>query len=150
MLLKSACEDLALYQRNSDHLKHIDAIRTMAPTGKATRRSGKAEIRASDRNNRRTRRKRKETFSIYIYKVLKQVHEQLGISSKAMMVMNSFVNDLFERLANEASKLSHIAKRSTISTREIQTALRLLLPGDLVKHAVSEGTKAVNKYTSSR
>ena len=40
--------------------------------------------------------------------------------------------------------------RSTITSREIQTAVRLLLPGELAKHAVSEGTKAVTKYTSSK
>jgi hypothetical protein len=28
--------------------------------------------------------------------------------------------------------------------------VRLLLPGELAKHAVSEGTKAVTKYTSSK
>merc|ERR1719500_1573653 len=59
--------------------------------------------------------------------------------------MNSFVNDLFERIAAEASKLAHYNKRSTITSREIQTAVRLLLPGELAKHAVSEGTKAVTK-----
>ena len=40
----------------------------------------------------------------------------------------------------------HYNKRSTIISREIQTAVRLLLPGELAKHAVSEGTKAVTKY----
>ncbi|KAG5677694.1 hypothetical protein PVAND_007427 [Polypedilum vanderplanki] len=63
--------------------------------------------------------------------------------------MNSFVNDIFERIAAEASRLAHYNKRSTITSREIQTAVRLLLPGELAKHAVSEGTKAVTKYTSS-
>ena len=38
---------------------------------------------------------------------------------------------------------------ATLTSREIQTAVRLLLPGELAKHAVSEGTKAVTKYTSS-
>ncbi|CAF2310066.1 unnamed protein product [Rotaria sp. Silwood2] len=89
------------------------------------------------------RRKRKETYSIYIYKVLKQVHPDTGISSKAMSIMNSFVNDIFERIAAEASRLAQYNKRQTISSREIQTAVRLLLPGELAKHAVSEGTKAV-------
>ena len=55
--------------------------------------------------------------------------------------MNSFVNDLFERMAAEASRLVHYNKRSTITSREIQTAVRLLLPGELAKHAVSKGTK---------
>lgn len=63
--------------------------------------------------------------------------------------MNSFVNDVFERIAAEASRLATYNKRSTISSREIQTAVRLLLPGELAKHAVSEGTKAVTKYTSA-
>lgn len=94
--------------------------------------------------------KRKETYSSYIYKVLKQVHPDTGISNKAMSIMNSFVNDIFERIAHEASKLAQYNKRSTISSREIQTAVRLLLPGELAKHAVSEGTKAVTKYTSSK
>ncbi|ODM89512.1 Histone H2B [Orchesella cincta] len=54
------------------------------------------------------------------------------------------------RIAAEASRLAHYNKRTTITSREIQTAVRLLLPGELAKHAVSEGTKAVTKYTSSK
>ena len=41
-------------------------------------------------------------------------------------------------------------KKPTVGSREIQSAVRLLLPGELAKHAVSEGTKAVTKFTSSR
>ncbi len=78
-----------------------------------------------------------------------QVHPDTGISSKSMAIMNSFVGDIFERIANESSRLSHYTKKATLSSREIQTAVRLLLPGELAKHAVSEGTKAVTKYTSS-
>ena len=91
----------------------------------------------------------KESYSVYMYKVLKQVHLDTGISSKAMGIMNSFVNDIFERIAGEASRLVHYNKRS-ITSREIQTTVRLLLPGELAKHSVSEGTKAVTKYTSSK
>jgi histone H2B len=53
------------------------------------------------------RKKPVQTYGTYIYKVLKQVHPDTGISSKAMSIMNSFVNDIFERIANESSKLSH-------------------------------------------
>ena len=95
-------------------------------------------------------RKRRESYAIYIYKVMKQVHPDTGISSKSMSIMNSFVNDIFERIAGESSRLAHYNKKSTITSREIQTAVRLLLPGELAKHAVSEGTKAVTKYTSSK
>ena len=66
----------------------------------------------------------KEPYAIYIYKVLKQVHPNTSVSSKAMSIMNSLVNDMFERIAAEASKLAHYNKRSTITYREIQTAVR--------------------------
>uniref|UniRef100_A0A5F8GZN5 Histone H2B n=1 Tax=Monodelphis domestica TaxID=13616 RepID=A0A5F8GZN5_MONDO len=112
--------------------------------------SKKAVTKAQKKDGKKRKRSRKESYSIYVYKVLKQVHPDTGISSKAMGIMNSFVNDIFERIAGEASRLAHYNKRSTITSREIQTAVRLLLPGELAKHAVSEGTKAVTKYTSSK
>ena len=74
-------------------------------------------------------------------------HGSLLFRALTMSIMNSFVNKLFERMAAEASRLAHYNKRST---REIQTAVRLLLSGELAKHDVSEGTKAVTKYTSSK
>ena len=117
-------------------------------SGKAAKKAGKAKAVKGDKKKRR--KKRKESYAIYVYKVLRQVHPDTGISSKAMSIMNSFVNDIFERIAAEASRLSHYNKKSTISSREIQTSVRLLLPGELAKHAVSEGTKAVTKYTGSK
>ena len=81
--------------------------------------------------------------------MLKQVHPDTGISSKAMSIMNSFINDMFDKIATESSRLSLYNKKPTITSREIQTAVRLVLPGELAKHAVSEGTKAVTKFTSA-
>lgn len=118
-------------------------------SGKAQKNITKGSGGTGDKEKKRKTR-RKESYAIYIYKVLKQVHPDTGISSKAMSIMNSFVNDIFERIASESSRLAHYNKRSTITSREIQTAVRLLLPGELAKHAVSEGTKAVTKYTSSK
>ena len=118
-------------------------------SGKAAKKAGKAQ-KNMNKGDKKKKRRRKESYAIYIYKVLKQVHPDTGISSKAMTIMNSFVNDIFERIAGESSRLAHYNKRSTITSREIQTAVRLLLPGELAKHAVSEGTKAVTKYTSTK
>ena len=124
----------------------------MPPKAAASKGAKKAasKAKAQRSGDKKRRKRRRESYAIYIYKVLKQVHPDTGISSKAMSIMNSFVNDIFERIAAEASRLAHYNKRSTITSREIQTAVRLLLPGELAKHAVSEGTKAVTKYTSSK
>eukprot|EP01069_Polyplicarium_translucidae_P001194 Polyplicarium_translucidae@DN1563_c0_g1_i7.p2 len=93
---------------------------------------------------------RHETYGTYIGKVLKQVHPGVGISKRAMSIMNSFIVDTFERVSTEAGKLCTYNKKDTLSSREIQTAIRLVLPGELAKHAVSEGTKAVTKYDQKK
>ncbi|XP_041054655.1 late histone H2B.L4-like [Carcharodon carcharias] len=69
---------------------------------------------------------------------------------QAMSVINMFVSDIFERITDEASRLVHYTRWQTISSREIQSAIHLLLPGKLDKLAVSEGTKALTKYTSTK
>jgi histone H2B len=117
---------------------------TMAKT--PSKKSAKAPKKAGDKKKKG---KRTESYSSYIYKVLKQVHPDTGISKRGMSIMNSFINDVFERIATEAGRLTRYNKKSTLSSREIQTAVRLMLPGELAKHAVSEGTKAVTKFTSS-
>eukprot|EP01018_Ginkgo_biloba_P020949 Gb_12082 [translate_table: standard] len=117
----------------------------------AEKKAGKAEKRLPKEGEKKGKKKAKkssETYKIYIFKVLKQVHTDIGVSSKAMGIMNSFINDIFEKLANESSRLARYTKKPTITSREIQTAVRLALPGELAKHAVSEGTKAVTKFTS--
>ncbi|KAG8932909.1 histone H2B [Tulasnella sp. 418] len=145
---------------------------TEAKTAKKTSAAGKkttAAAASADVDKKKRKKSRKETYSSYIYKVLKQVHPDTGISNKAMAILNSFVNDsmwlhsdfynsnlthcsptVFERIAGEASKLASYSKKSTISSREIQTAVRLILPGELSKHAISEGTKSVTKFSSSQ
>lgn len=123
-----------------------------APAGKAPaekKEAGKKTAAPSGDKKKRTK-SRKETYSSYIYKgesriffallrarapfrgellteaprllVLKQVHPDTGISNRAMSILNSFVNDIFERVATEASKLAAYNKKSTISSREIQTS----------------------------
>merc|ERR1712166_1138738 len=113
--------------------------------------SGRATpAKAANAPVKKTHHKRRaETFSVYIYRVLKQVHPETGISKKSMSIMNSFINDIFEKIAGEASRLVRYNKKHTLSSREVQTAVRLLLPGELAKHAISEGTKAVTKYSTN-
>ncbi|XP_078284575.1 histone H2B 3-like [Rhinoraja longicauda] len=110
----------------------------------------KAAAKKNHKGEKKRRKIRRQSYGIYIYKVLKQVHPDTGIASSAMSIINSFVYDIFERIASEASRLIRYSKRQTISSREIQSSIRLLLPGELSKHAISEGTKAVTKYTSCK
>ncbi|KAM7522441.1 hypothetical protein LguiA_012343 [Lonicera macranthoides] len=98
---------------------------------------------------KRKRKRESEGYKRYVYKVMKQVHPDLGISSNAMTVINNLMGDMFERLAEEAARLSRHSGRMTLSSREIQGAVKLVLPGELSKHAIAEGTKAVTQYISN-
>ncbi len=93
--------------------------------------------------------KRRQTYSTYIVRILKQVHPNIGISKRSVSIMNSLVNDTFEKVASEAGRLVRYNNKGVLGSREVQTAIRLVLPGELAKHAVSEGTKAVTKFTSA-
>ncbi|AVK75201.1 Histone H2B domain containing protein [Pandoravirus quercus] len=104
---------------------------------------------AVGKRGRGQRKKNYASYSSFIYKVLKQVHPDVGISNKSMSIMNSFVNDMIDRIGTEAGRLARSNKRNTIGTREIQTAVRLIMRGELARHAVSEGTKAVTKYNEA-
>ncbi|KAM4835624.1 histone H2B 7-like [Thomomys bottae] len=88
--------------------------------------------------------------SISIYKLLKQIHPQAGITTEAMSIMNAFVNDTFDRVANEAFRLAHCNRRASITSKEIQTAVRLLLPEELAEKAVSECQRPLAKHKRSK
>ena len=64
--------------------------------------SGKTTKAIAKGDKKMRNKKRKDSYAIYIYKVLKQVHPDTGVSS--MSIMNSFVNNLFERIATKNQK----------------------------------------------
>ena len=104
-----------------------------------------------DRKSRRV-----ETYGTYILKVLKSIdHEEgkspkdIGVSKRCMECMNSLVNDLFERIATEASILARKSHRNTIGKKEIESASKLVLNGgELYKAAYEFASDAIAKYTS--
>jgi histone H3/H4 len=90
------------------------------------------------------------SFNTYIYKVLKEVNPDTGLTADAKSQMNLLVHEVLEDLV-DAIRIIHKSPNAnkTISSREVQTAVRLVFPGELAKHAVSEGTKALTKFSNS-
>jgi len=89
--------------------------------------------------------KYKIDFKRYIYKVLKLIHPGTKISQDSMNVMNSFINDMLERIVLESKSLKVISKKSTLTSKTIESGTKLILPGELCKHAISHGLDAVLK-----
>ncbi|ELV13030.1 late histone H2B.L4 [Tupaia chinensis] len=92
---------------------------------------------------------RKNSFAPYFPRVLSQFHRGLRLTPQSVSILDSFVHDFLQRIAEEAASLARYNKSSAITSREIQTAVRLILHGELCKHAVFEGTKALIRYTLS-
>lgn len=95
------------------------------------------------------RRRRDMGYQTGLYRVLKQVHPDLGISQRGMAILQSLVQDVLGRIARDAGRLARYNGRRTLTAREVQSATRLVLKGELARHAVAEGTKAVTKYRAS-
>ncbi|XP_076930917.1 uncharacterized protein LOC143595895 [Bidens hawaiensis] len=148
---------------NEHKMREIEVQDVVTPTPKKTRGKMRGiKVREADKwtpkktesgGKRKKRRKLGESrvgegYKRYLHRVLKQVHPDLGISSKTMTIINNLMGDMFERLAEVAATLSQYNKKMTLTSREIQAAVKLVLPGELGKHAIAEGSKAVTSYVS--
>ncbi|KAL1413462.1 histone H2B [Vanrija albida] len=106
----------------------VKAVKTPAANPKAV---------TATEGKRQRRKKRRETYNTYIYKVLKQVHPDTGISVKAMQIVHECIQDLFERLAAEAATVARMNSRATLRSTDIQAAVYLVIRGELAKHSVT-------------
>ena len=76
-----------------------------------------------------------ESYKLYIFKVLKQVHPDTGISSKAMAILNSFIADQFEKIASQAAQVSIVALIVRVLSRSDQAA-GVFFPGWAVVRSI--------------
>jgi hypothetical protein len=88
-------------------------------------------------------------MSVSVYVLAFLLLYKLGTYALSLMLTSDVSSTRTLQIATETSVLARYNKKPTVTSREIQTAVRLILPGELAKHAVSEGTKAVTKFTSA-
>ena len=86
------------------------------------------------------------SFATPIWRMIKQIHPSIGITKKSMVILNSFAIDLLKKLGTEASSVCAKNRKKTLSARDVQTAAKLTLPGDIATYAIAEGAKAVIRY----
>ena len=56
---------------------------------------------------------------------------------------------MLEKIAVEAGKLVIHSKKSTLGSREVQAAVKLVIPGELATHSNIEAVKAINSFHKS-
>jgi hypothetical protein len=114
----------------------------MAGKGKKAPKSGKSKSKGGKRGRRVNR-----TFARYIFKIVKAQNKKLGVSSKGIAVLNSFVNHLLANIGQEAGAL---ARGRTLKANLVAAAVRFAVPGELGRRAAVEGAKAVAKYNEHK
>lgn len=92
--------------------------------------------------------KKRLNVDIYIGRILKQVHPQMGINQQTRNQINKLIVEIIAKYADETYQLLQLTNKKTISALEVQTVTRLIMKGELAKQAVSEGTKAVTKHNT--
>jgi len=88
-------------------------------------------------------------FDSYIYKLLKQIHPDNGLSGDGLSEVNNIVRIVLKKVLDALNKLLISSRgQKTISSRDIQSACRLVLPGELSKNGVTQANKAVTRFNS--
>ena len=89
-------------------------------------------------------------FNNYISKVLKQVHPSAAITIAARNQVNLLLHQVLDDLVRTMETLRKSSGATkTISSRTVMFAVRMIFPGEIAKHSVSELTKSVTKYLTS-
>ena len=83
-------------------------------------------------------------FKMYLFRILKKTEpEDAGISKDAMTIMNSILLQVYRKVTFNVAQLK---MGETMTAKDIQTAVKLCIPGELGKHAMQEATTALMKY----
>ncbi|KAJ0967140.1 hypothetical protein J5N97_024057 [Dioscorea zingiberensis] len=150
-------EEEAVITHNEDNTTKVNVVVLVTQKEKSKSNDISEKEKHEDKKEKKKRKKKRRRienggeggYKRYVFRVLKQVHPGMGASSRAMTVLDGMMSDMFERIAEEAARLGKYSGKATLSSREIHGAVRLVLPGELGKHAVAEGTKAVSNYMSA-
>lgn len=79
-------------------------------------------------------------------KVLRQVHANYTISTKAEMLLLALLSSSVYKIVHESLRLMRARNISTLTSKEIESCVRLLMDGELARHAINESSKALRKF----
>ncbi len=93
---------------------------------------------------------KKPSFIIYITRLSKQLHPKLNLSADAKNYLQNIINSFLDDFMIYISTMMDHNRVKTLSSRDIQSSVRLFFVGELAKHAISIGIKASIRFTSYR
>ena len=103
---------------------------------------------SSKKTEKIIKRKKCRSFETYISKILKQVSIKNGITSNSKQQLNSALCIIARDISFTVARLTEIAKKKTMSDKEVSNAVKVLFSGDLAINSIREGLKSVSKFSS--
>ena len=94
------------------------------------------------------KRKKTRFFETYISKVLKGLSTN-GITSNARQQLNSALCIITRKIASMSIHLTRMAKKKTLSEKEVSNAIHVIFSGKLIENSTKEGAKAIEKFTTN-
>ncbi len=92
---------------------------------------------------------REKSFRVYIFRLLKTTQPGLRITKPAMEAVDSVVRVIAEKLVERALFLTANDDKKTVSSNELQTAVRMLLPDSLATNVVLSAQQSVTNFDES-
>ena len=101
---------------------------------------------AADKAKAKSAFTREKNFMSYLYRLLKSVHPEVGISKACMETVNAIILELYANVSQEAAKFSRKTNSATLTALDVQAAAKIVLPQELGQHAITDGTTACIKF----
>jgi hypothetical protein len=90
-----------------------------------------------------------DSYRREVYKVLKQVHPDMGIERSGLSAIDVIVADVESRLRAAAVRLAEEENAEELTELHIARAVREIVPGELATHGISEGNRALTRFEAS-
>lgn len=99
--------------------------------------------------NKVVKKKKSHMFETYISKVLKQISASNGITNNAKQQLNSILCHIIKHISMLTVKLTMAGKKKTISLKEVENSLTLVLSGKLLENSFKEGRKSCDNISNN-
>ena len=141
LLVRNTNKTMALSPSKSSQKK-----KSRTPKSKKEKKTGERKKPRMSKNGKRISKSKFTNYARFIHRILPK---DTRISARGMAIVNSFVHDIFERLASEAGRVTAHAEHKTISSQAVMAAVKLQLPIDFAQGAIQAGAQAINHYADA-
>lgn len=95
------------------------------------------------KKKKKIKREEDRSYCSYITKVFKTIHPGMQLDKKTTEIINTCCYHVMEEVCEQAAKCIARTNKKTLSSSDLQYAVKFLFPTELAQHAEMEGIMAV-------